>query len=362
MTYAALKKRQELILLDCISGSTAYNLNVAGSDIDKKGIFIMPQKQLYGFEHTQQIANDNNDEVYFEIGRFLELLTKNNPNILELLNTPREHVLFRHPLMDLIKPEDFLSKLCEDTFAGYAQTQIRKAKGLNKKINRPIDSERKSILDFCFVVYDNGSIPLMEWLKVKGYRQEECGLVNLDHFRSVYLLFHQSQIAEGWLKGISSGPLADDIQLSSVPKGVEHLAVMNFNKDSYSVYCKEYKEYHEWEANRNEQRYQSTLKHGKSYDAKNMMHTFRLLNMAEEIAIHHKVIVKREDRDFLLKIRNGEYEFNELICLVEEKLENIKIAYQKSTLPDKPAVHVAEKVLVEIRERYYKTNNNLYNL
>ena len=199
MTYAALKKHQELILLDCISGSTAYNLNITGSDIDKKGIFIMPQKQLYGFEHTQQIANHTNVEVYFEIGRFLELLTKN------------------------------------------------------------------------------------------------------------YLLFHQSQIAEGWLKGISSGPLADDIQLSSVPKGVEHLAVMNFNKESYSVYCKEYKEYHEWEANRNEQRYQSTLKHGKSYDAKNMMHTFRLLNMAEEIAIHHKVIVKREDRDFLLKIRNGEY-------------------------------------------------------
>jgi hypothetical protein len=59
---------------------------------------------------------------------------------------------------------------------------------------------------------------------------------------------------------------------------------MNFNKDSYSIYCREYKEYQEWEKKRNEQRYQSTLSHGKSYDAKNMMHTFRLLNMAEEIA------------------------------------------------------------------------------
>ncbi|RZK98456.1 MAG: nucleotidyltransferase, partial [Pedobacter sp.] len=147
MTYEQLKQRKELILLDCISGSTAYNLNVAGSDVDKKGIFIMPQKQLYGFDRQDQISNATNDEVYFEIGRFLELLTKNNPNILELLSTPKECMLFRHPLMDLIKPQDFLSKLCLDTFAGYAQTQIKKARGLNKKINKPLDAERKSVLD-----------------------------------------------------------------------------------------------------------------------------------------------------------------------------------------------------------------------
>ncbi len=29
MTYEQLKQQKELILLDCISGSTAYNLNVA---------------------------------------------------------------------------------------------------------------------------------------------------------------------------------------------------------------------------------------------------------------------------------------------------------------------------------------------
>lgn len=211
MTYDQLKQQKELILLDCISGSTAYNLNVAGSDVDKKGIFIMPQKQLYGFEQQDQIANTTNDEVYFEIGRFLELLTKNNPNILELLSTPKEHVLFRHPLMDLIKPEDFLSKLCLDTFAGYVQTQIKKARGLNKKINKPLDSERKSVLDFCFVIYNTGSIPLKEWLTEHSITQDECGLVNLDHFRNVYLLYHQKQLTEGRFKGIISGADADDV-------------------------------------------------------------------------------------------------------------------------------------------------------
>jgi len=353
MTYEQLIQKKELILLDCISGSTAYNLNVAGSDVDKKGIFIMPQKQLYGFERQDQIANASNDEVYFEIGRFLELLMKNNPNILELLSTPKEHVLFRNPLMDLIKPEDFLSKLCLDTFAGYAQTQIKKARGLNKKINKPLDAERKSVLDFCFVIYNNGSVPLEEWLREHSLNQGECGLVNLDHFRNVYLLYHQKQLTDGRFKGIISGSDADDVQLSSVPKGLENIAVMNFNKDSYSVYCREHKEYQEWEAKRNEHRYQSTLSHGKSYDAKNMMHTFRLLNMAEEIALYQQVIVKRNDREFLLKIRNGEFEFDALMQMVEGKMEQIKVAYEKSTLPDRPDIHITESLLIQIREKFY---------
>ncbi|PTQ98273.1 putative nucleotidyltransferase [Mucilaginibacter yixingensis] len=353
MTYKQLKKQKELILLDCISGSMAYNLNMAGSDVDKKGIFIMPQKQLYGFERQEQIANETNDEVYFEMGRFLELLTKNNPNILELLSTPKEYVLFRHPLMDLIRPDDFLSKLCQDTFAGYAQTQIKKARGLNKKINRPLDAERKSVLDFCFVIYNNGSIPLSEWLNEHDFDQSECGLVNLNHFRNVYLLYHQKQLTDGWFKGIVSGPDADDVQLSSVPMGLENIAVMNFNKDSYSIYCREYKEYLEWEENRNQHRYQSTLSHGKSYDAKNMMHTFRLLNMAEEIALYQQIIVKREDRDFLLKIRNGEFEFDYLMQMVEDKLERIKAAYENSSLPNKVDIKIAENILVQIRQKYY---------
>lgn len=72
----------------------------------------------------------------------------------------------------------------------------------------------------------------------------------------------------GRFKGTISGPDTDDMQLNSVPKGIEHIAITNFNKDGYSVYCPGYKEYQEWEEKRNEQRYQSTLSHGKSYDAK----------------------------------------------------------------------------------------------
>ncbi|MDB5013941.1 MAG: putative nucleotidyltransferase, partial [Daejeonella sp.] len=293
-------------------------------------------------------------EVYFEIKRFLELLLKNNPNILELLSTPKDCILFKHPLMDLIKPEDFLSKLCLDTFAGYATSQIKKARGLNKKINKAFETERKSVLNFCYVVFRNGSVPLLEWLKEYGYSQAECGLTSIAHFRNTYHLYHEIQLKPGEkLHGIVSGNVSDDVLLSSVPKGVEPLAIMNFNKDAYSIYCREYREYWDWASKRNEARFQSTLSHGKSYDAKNMMHTFRLLNMAEEIALYHQVNVHRTDRDFLLSIREGSFEYDKLMDMVDEKMLKISELYKNSTLPDVPNTCKSEELLIEIRERFY---------
>jgi hypothetical protein len=241
-----------------------------------------------------------------------------------------------------------------DTFAGYAQTQVKKARGLNKKINKPMDSERKSVLDFCYVIYKNGSIPMHIWLNENNFVQADCGLVSVDHFRNVYLLYHQKQLSDGsWFRGIVSGKDADDVQLSSVPKGIGPLATITFNKDGYSTYCKEYKEYQEWEGKRNQMRYESTLSHGKNYDAKNMMHTFRLLNMAEEISLTGQVVVHREDREFLLKIRAGTFEFDELMAMVDEKMERIKELYAKSSLPELPDVRKAEDILIGIRERFY---------
>jgi hypothetical protein len=350
MTFEQLLSEPQHLLLKGISGSRAQQLHSAASDTDIKGIFVLPQKELYGLHYVPQLSNETNDEVYYEVGRFIDLLSKNNPNIMELLGTPSQSVLFRHPLMSLVRVEDFLSKLCKDTFAGYAATQVKKAKGLNKKIHRPMDEERKTVLDFCFVVEGNGSIPVQQWLSNHGYAQEHCGLTNLPHFKDVYLLYHDPN-----LRGIVSGEQANDVQLSSIPKGLSSLAVMNFNKDGYSVYCKEYNEYWEWVTKRNEERYQNTLTHGKNYDAKNMMHTFRLLSMAEEIATEHTIIVERKDREFLLKVRSGFFEYEDLLKMVAEKLERIDELYIHADLPDMPDEKKAEEILVEIRERFYQT-------
>jgi hypothetical protein len=354
MTFEQLMQEPRQLLLKCVSGSRAYNLALPGSDTDIKGIFILPKKELYGLNYVPQVANASNDEVFYEIGRLIELLLKNNPNILELLSTPPKCVLFRHPLMDLIKPEDFLSRLCMESFAGYAKTQIKKARGLNKKVNQSFEKERKSVLDHCYVVQGNGTVPLQSWLDANHLRQEHCGLAALAHFRDAYVLYHASPGSGSDFRGIVSDLSANDVQLSSIPKGLSSLGVVHFNKDGYSTYCREYKEYWQWVDERNDERYQSTLEHGQNYDAKNMMHTFRLLNMAEEIALQRRVIVNRTDREFLLRIRAGQFSYEELMAQVEEKLAAIEVLYANSDLPEAPDSVKAEKLLVDLRENFYR--------
>ncbi len=345
-------QNQGLILLECVSGSHAYGLAVPESDTDIRGIFIMPREGFYGFGYVPQVANETNDLVYYELGRYVELLLKNNPTVLELLYPPADCVRIMHPCIAELQAFPFISRLCEQTFAGYAFTQIQKAKGLNKKIHNPVHEQRKNITDFCYVTVGYQSIPLQKWLEHYGYRQERCGLVRLSNMREVYALFYDEAGTKGY-KGIAQGDNSNDVSLTSIEKGETPLAYLAFNKDGYSVYCREYREYWDWVGKRNDARYQNTLSHGKNYDSKNMMHTFRLLDMAEEIATHQKIQVRRPNRDYLLKIRKGDFEYQDLVDIAEARAVELASLYAKSSLPTEPDAKEAEKLLIKLREGFY---------
>lgn len=352
MTIAELEERQ-LIIYKCVVGSKAYGLDVPGSDTDIRGVFLLPQNDFYGFDYVPQVSDETNDEVYYELGRFLDLLAKNNPNILELLAAPAQHVLYKHPLLDQLSPSLFLSKRCKQSFAGFAFTQIRKARGLNKKIVNPVAKEKKTILEFCYVSKDSGSLPLKKWLELNGLEQEDCGLVNLPHFKDVYGLFVDTEKRFGY-KGIIRKKTATSVLLSSIPKGQPAATYLYFNQDGYASYCKEYREYWDWVEQRNEARYQQNLAHGKNYDTKNMMHTFRLLEMAVEILQDGKITVERPNRAELLAIRRGEWSYEELMEQADQKMEAVERAYQKSQLPDAPNRETIEQLLVKLRHDFYK--------
>ncbi|GAB3529967.1 hypothetical protein GCM10027443_09930 [Pontibacter brevis] len=348
-------KEKKLLLFECISGSKAYGLSTPASDTDLRGVFVLPEEDYYGLQYTDQLNNPSSDIIYYELRRFVELLAKNNPNMLELLNMPEDCILYKHPLYDRFKPADFLSRLCKTTFAGYALTQVKKAKGLNKKIANPVEPERKSVLDFCYVAQGQGSVPLNEFLEQQGLRQENCGLARIPHMPDLYNLFYQDKPQPGsYFKGIVQSDKANDVSLSSVPKGLQPLAVMSFNMNAYSTYCREHRDYWEWVENRNEARYENTLSHGKKYDAKNMMHTFRLLDMAEEIARESQIIVRRPNREFLLRIKSGAFDYAELLTIAEERIANMDALYAKSALPGVPDINKLNRLLIEVRKAFYR--------
>ena len=125
MTIADLR-RQNLILFEAISGSRAYGTNLPHSDTDLKGVFVLPEAQFFGLDYIPQIANETNDEVFYELRRFVELLLKNNPTVLELLGTPADCVIYKHPLFARFQAADFLSRLCRQSFAEYAVARFAK--------------------------------------------------------------------------------------------------------------------------------------------------------------------------------------------------------------------------------------------
>ena len=176
-------KESGWLIFEAIVGSRAYGLDTAKSDTDIRGVFVLPKELFYSLEYTAQVSNDSNDIVYYELKRFIELLSKNNPNIMELLNIPETCVLQKHEIMNRVKPGMFLSKLCEQTFANYAYMQIKKAYGLEEKIVNPVEEERKSVLDFCFVHLGKETVPLHKFLRDNKFKQEKMGLMSIAHLK-----------------------------------------------------------------------------------------------------------------------------------------------------------------------------------
>lgn len=351
MTIQTLKS-QNLILFEVISGSRSFGLNTPTSDTDIKGVYYLPKEQFYGLEYIPQISNETNDEVYYEIGRFVELLLKNNPNILEILASPEDCILYKNPLMEHLQLEDFLSKLCKDSFAGYAVTQIKKARGLNKKIVNPMEKEKKSLLDFCYVLQGYDSVLLSQWLSLKGFNQEGCGLINMPNSKGMFALFYDESKSLGY-RGIVKNEYSNEVSLSSIPKGEKEVAYLSCNQDGYSKYCKEYKEYWDWMEKRNEERYNTNQQHGKNYDSKNMMHTIRLLQTAEQILSTGKLNIRVSNREELLSIKAGEKEYDDLLQIADNLIASIENYYETSTLLEKPEEEKAIKTLIGIREELY---------
>ncbi len=156
---------------------------------------------------------------------------------------------------------------------------------------------------------------------------------------------------------------SDTVRCSSIPKNVEPICIMTYNKDGFTQHCNKYHQYQEWLQKRNQVRYESNLGH--NYDSKNVMHCFRLLNMGLEIAETGKVQINRTgiDADFLLDIRNHKYEYDYLIDQLEAKKTELDKAVANSTLPEAIDISKVNQILLDIRYKYQiyaDADNNPY--
>ena len=380
-------------LLLVIRGSHAYGTNIETSDTDYAGVFIQSKEDIFGFNYKEQINDDKNDTVIYEIKRFLQLLASNNPTVLELLNTPKDCIIYKDPIFDLVleNRDKFITKVCAKSFGGYGKMQIQKAKGQNKKQNWEKDKvTRKDVLDFVYVIEGPKSIPWKKWNDGR-YEEKFIGVVNVPNAMNVYAFYYDEdahlyfseniseetriilakQIELLKIRKESGQPMgfgykglvktgegqnvaeSNALRLSSIPKGEEPICNIVYNKDGYSEHCKDYKSYEDWLANKNDARWVDVKSHGQKIDGKNMMHSRRLMDMAREIALGLGINVRRENVQELINIRKGKIDLQTLIYQVVKEIIEIDELFKNSNLPDSVDEKFVNNLLIKIRKYIY---------
>lgn len=117
------------VIYRVVVGSRAYGLDHAGSDTDRRGVYLPPASMHWSvFGVPEQLENDETQECYWELQKFITLALKANPNVLEVLYVPDDCVEVCEGPAARLRAERgiFLSRLVYQTFNGYAMSQFEK--------------------------------------------------------------------------------------------------------------------------------------------------------------------------------------------------------------------------------------------
>jgi len=390
------------IIYEYIRGSQLYGLATENSDLDKSGVFVQNINDILGLRqnYQEQMNVDGNDVVFYELGRWVELLIKGNPNMIEGVFVPKDKMLTKpHKILTPIfeNGNKFLTKELAKILTQYAHSQIQKARGLNKAIVNPIE-EKKDVLDFCYTFKEQGSIPIKDYLKQNSLYQEYCGLVNIPHMHDVYGLYYDfkkhynekffeintdeeeyillklinnsyrmacsflnleplniviNTINETNYRGIV-GDDSNEVRLSSVEKEILPICYMTYNKSGYSKFCVDYKNYQDWKKKRNPERFKINIESQRNYDVKNISHCIRLLTMGEELVNGKGFLIDRTDidRDFILSVKKGEWDYDKIMKIAEEKKSYIEQNINTCSLPDQVDIDFFNDILIDMRKQF----------
>src|SRR5690242_11027974 len=73
------------VVYRCVVGSTAYGLQGPDSDVDQRGFYLPPADLHWSLAGVPEQLETEEEEVYWEIEKFIRLALKANPNVLEVL-------------------------------------------------------------------------------------------------------------------------------------------------------------------------------------------------------------------------------------------------------------------------------------
>ncbi|MFK7926651.1 MAG: nucleotidyltransferase domain-containing protein [Myxococcota bacterium] len=295
-----------------VAGSRAYGLNRPDSDVDLRGVAVPPAAFLHGFLRrfeqeddpealgvfrsvlTQVEAGAAPEKVegsVYDLIKFIRLASDANPNMLDVLFGRDEEVRVQTAVGRRLREERgrFLSKRVAKTYAGYARGQLKRIQGHRAWLVNPPSHEPT---------------------------RAEYGLPE-------HALLPRDQLVAAE-NAAAKGVVAFDPSV---------VAVLQRERKYHSA-RRQWDQYQTWKKHRNPGRAKLEVDHG--YDTKHAMHLVRLLRMGLEILQTGQVHVWRGaiDRQELLEIRSGAWEFDQLIEWADRQSEALRSAQGTSSLPD----------------------------
>lgn len=109
-----------------LSGSWLYGTQTQSSDEDWRGVFQLPNTAFLGLSAPKTTFEAKPDQVYHEIGHYMRLLMKGNPNIVEMLFAPDDVVHERSPIWNLLVElrEGFITSRMASAYRGWALQEL----------------------------------------------------------------------------------------------------------------------------------------------------------------------------------------------------------------------------------------------
>lgn len=131
------------ILFLSYRGSIARDLSGVESDRDYIGTYIGSLDHYFADDKQDTICSniDGDDLVLYEVSKYISLLSKANPNILETLWTEPKHFLHTTEAFSEIvsKRHLFVTKKIYQTFSEYSKSQLHKMQSLTSEVLNEFD-------------------------------------------------------------------------------------------------------------------------------------------------------------------------------------------------------------------------------
>lgn len=345
-TIKELREKHQLVC-QVLCGSRAYGTDFDSSDTDLTGVYFFPYKEFIDRALPKTITEHGN--TYFELSRFGELLLRGDLKVMEMILSPAINFKFVDgPFYDYFssKGMDFICYEVLNNWLVLSTALFNRSQRVGKIVKREVN-----ILDYIHFInasYTEQKIrtftQVIEDRKLDYFSAISRDL-NLDRMglkplgNNLFALFEDYGSVGGDTTGLldAKGDLIKEGVLRDTAS-VTYRGILYFDEKAY----KRHKDLRSSLAS-------SQISNG--FSTKSMYHAFRILELIEKFMNYGRIVLKVEDKEFIMQIRRGEKGLEELTRAYTGKLEHVNRLLKMYDGPKKINTELIKDLIYDCRKR-----------